>query len=464
MALKIYNTLTRTTETFTPIDPGKIGMYLCGVTVYDSCHLGHGRTFVAFDVVRRWLEASGYEVKLVRNITDVDDKIIKRSAERGILPEELAKEETLKMQDDFAKLGCIPPTVEPKATQYIPQMLELIEKLEQKGYAYADSKGDVNYRVRMFKPYGALSGKNIDELRAGERVAVDESKEDPLDFALWKKAKPGEPQWDSKWGKGRPGWHIECSAMSCSLLGETFDIHAGGPDLKFPHHENEIAQSEAATGKKFVNTWMHSGPLLVDGVKMSKSLGNFKTIRDALTEANQKYGQGNGNEVVRFFLLRPQYSSIIDYTDRIIGDAHASLKRLYTALKDVKPSDGELDWSETYAQKFKQAMDDNFNTSIAVSALFELVREVNQTKSAELSKQLKKLGGILGILQGDPDTFIKGDTTGIDEAWILSMIEQRKQAKKAKDFARADAIRDELKGSGIILEDKPGGLTEWKKL
>ena len=461
MALKIYNTLTRKVEPFKSIEPGKAGMYVCGVTVYDDCHIGHGRTFIAFDVARRWLEKSGYEVKFVRNITDVDDKIIKRSAERGILPEELSKIYAERMQEDFAELGCLPPTHEPRATAYIPQMLSLIEKLEEKGYAYQDKGGDVDFAVRNFKNYGELSGKKIDELRAGERVSIDETKRDPLDFVLWKKAKPGEPQWDSKWGKGRPGWHIECSAMACELLGET--IHAGGPDLKFPHHENEIAQSQAATGKKFVNTWMHSGPLRVNGEKMSKSLGNFWTIRDALKETNKQYGQGNGNETLRFFLLKSQYRSPIDFSSALVEDAHTGLTRLYNALKEVAPDEQPLDWNEKHAAKFKEAMDDDFNTALAVSVLFELANEVNSTKSPELARQLKKLGEVLGLLQLNPEKFIKGAVEGVDAAWVEEMIQKRKDAKKNKDFGTADAIRQELKDKGIVLEDKPGGITEWKK-
>ncbi|MCD8339897.1 MAG: cysteine--tRNA ligase, partial [Burkholderiales bacterium] len=452
MALKIFNTLSKTAETFKPINPGKVGMYLCGVTVYDDCHLGHGRTFVAFDAIRRWLEASGYDVNFVRNVTDVDDKIIKRSAELGVLPEELSQKYTQRMQEDFEALGCLKPTAEPRATQYIPQMLSLIDKLEEKGYAYQDASGDVDFSVRKFKPYGLLSGKRIDELRSGERVAVDETKQDPLDFVLWKRAKPGEPQWDSKWGKGRPGWHIECSAMSCNLLGETFDIHGGGPDLMFPHHENEIAQSEAASGKKFVNTWMHSGSLLVNGEKMSKSKGNFITIRDALADTNKKYGEENGAETVRFFLLKSHYKSKVDYTPTVIDDAYAGLYRLYGALKEVPPDEGELDWNEPYAQRFKEAMDNDFNTALAVSVLYELSKEVNTTKSPALARQLKKLGATLGLLQLDPEKFIKGAVSDIDEAWVVSKIEERKQAKKDKDFKKADAIRAELKGKGIILE------------
>lgn len=463
MALEIYNTLTRKQETFVPIEPGKVTMYVCGVTVYDDCHIGHGRTFIAFDVVRRWLEASGYDVKFVRNVTDVDDKIIRRSAERGILPDELTAEYTRRMQEDLVALNCLAPSVEPRATQYIPQMLALIEKLEAAGFAYQDKEGDVDFAVRKFKTYGELSGKKIDELRAGERVELDTAKRDPLDFVLWKKAKPGEPQWDSKWGKGRPGWHIECSAMSCDLLGKTFDIHGGGPDLKFPHHENEIAQSEAANGQKFVNTWMHSGPLRVNGEKMSKSLKNFWTIRDALAETNKQYGEGNGNETLRFFLLKSSYRSPIDFSSGLVEDAHQGLMRLYTALKDVKGDGKALDWNEAFAARFKVAMDDDFNTALAVSVLFELANAVNSTKSAELARQLKELGGVLGMLQLEPEVFVKGATDDIDAAWVEEMIRKRHDAKKARDFATADAIRAELLEKGIVLEDAPGGVTTWRR-
>ena len=463
MALKIYNTLTRKQEPFQSIEPGKVGMYVCGVTVYDDCHIGHGRTFIAFDVIRRWLQASGYDVKFIRNVTDIDDKIIKRAAERGVLPEELAKKYTERMQEDFRNLGCLGPTVEPRATQYIPKMLALIETLEEKGYAYQDKNGDVDYSVRKFAPYGRLSGKKVDELQPGERVQVDAAKKDPLDFALWKSAKPGEPMWDSKWGKGRPGWHIECSAMSCDLLGETFDIHGGGPDLLFPHHENEIAQSEAANGKKFVNTWMHSGPLRVNGEKMSKSLGNFWTIRDAMKETNEHYGEKNGSETLRFFLLKSHYRSPIDFSAALVKDSHAGLMRLYNALKSTAADDQPLDWNEEHAKRFKEAMDEDFNTAGAVAVLFELANAVNATKSSALARQLKELGKVLGILQLDPEVFVKGAVAEVDEAWVESMIQERKEAKAAKNWARADEIRKELSDKGIILEDAPGGVTTWRK-
>lgn len=391
--LSIYSTLTREQRPFESLEPGRVRMYVCGVTVYDYCHIGHGRTFVAFDVVRRWLEASGYKVTFVRNITDVDDKIIRRAAERGVTTDELTDEFARAMQEDMLALGCLAPTFEPRATQYIPQMLNLIGKLEEKGFAYHAADGDVDYAVRKFPNYGRLSGKSIDDLQSGARVQEREGKHDPLDFVLWKSAKPGEPQWDSKWGCGRPGWHIECSAMAMDLLGETIDIHGGGPDLVFPHHENEIAQSEAATGHQFARTWMHSGPLRVrsaDGKeeKMSKSLGNFWTIRDALKETNAAYGEGCGAEVLRFFLLRSQYRSPITFSSVLIEEAHKALVRLYTALKGRAADRAALDWNEPFAARFKAAMDDDFNTALAVSVLFELATEINRTGSPELVRQL----------------------------------------------------------------------------
>lgn len=468
MALSIYSTFTREQKPFVPLEPGRVKMYVCGVTVYDYCHIGHGRTFVAFDVIRRWLEASGYDVTFVRNITDVDDKIIRRAAERGVSTDELTDEFARAMQEDMLALGCLAPTYEPRATEYIPAMLDLVGKLEEKGYAYKAEDGDVDYAVRSFRPYGHLSGKSIDDLRSGERVAVAAGKRDPLDFVLWKHAKPGEPQWDSKWGKGRPGWHIECSAMSMKLLGETIDIHGGGPDLIFPHHENEIAQSEAATGKTFANVWMHSGPLRVrraDGVeeKMSKSLGNFWTIRDALKDTEAAYGEGNGAEVLRFFLLRSHYRSPISFSSGLIEEAHRGLKRLYTAL-DGRTGDGaEIDWSEPFAARFKAAMDDDFNTAQAVAVLFELAGEINRTGSSALVRQLLALGRILNILGRDPEAFLRGAVKSGDEARIESLVAERAAAKKARDFAKADMIRADLLAEGIELLDGPQGTT-WRRL
>lgn len=468
MALSIYSTYSGEQKPFESLEPGHVRMYVCGVTVYDYCHIGHGRTFVAFDVVRRWLEASGYRVTFVRNITDVDDKIIRRAAERNISIDELTDEFTRAMQEDMAALGCLAPTMEPRATQFIPEMLNLVERLEARGLAYQGSDGDVDYAVRKFPRYGRLSGKSIDDLQSGARVDVNSGKRDPLDFVLWKSAKPGEPQWDSKWGKGRPGWHIECSAMSTKLLGDTFDIHGGGPDLVFPHHENEIAQSEGATGKTFANVWMHSGPLRVrnkDGQeeKMSKSLGNFWTIRDALADTNKTYGDGNGAEVLRFFLLRSHYRSPISFSPVLIEEAQKALVRLYGALNEVTPDNAPLDWSEAFAQRFKAAMDDDFNTPQAVSVLFDLATEVNRTRSAALARQLKGLGAVLNVLQRDPEAFLKGGASAEDESRIEGLIAERAAAKKARDFARADQIRADLLAEGIELMDTPQGTT-WRRL
>lgn len=468
MALSIYSTYSGEQKPFESLEPGHVRMYVCGVTVYDYCHIGHGRTFVAFDVVRRWLEASGYRVTFVRNITDVDDKIIRRAAERNISIDELTDEFTRAMQEDMAALGCLAPTMEPRATQFIPEMLNLVERLEARGLAYQGSDGDVDYAVRKFPRYGRLSGKSIDDLQSGARVDVNSGKRDPLDFVLWKSAKPGEPQWDSKWGKGRPGWHIECSAMSTKLLGDTFDIHGGGPDLVFPHHENEIAQSEGATGKTFANVWMHSGPLRVrnkDGQeeKMSKSLGNFWTIRDALADTNKTYGDGNGAEVLRFFLLRSHYRSPISFSPVLIEEAQKALVRLYGALNEVAPDNEPLDWSEAFAQRFKAAMDDDFNTPQAVSVLFDLATEVNRTRSAALARQLKGLGAVLNVLQRDPEAFLKGGASAEDESRIEGLIAERAAAKKSRDFARADQIRADLLAEGIELMDTPQGTT-WRRL
>lgn len=469
MALEVYSTLSRQKAPFQPITPNAVKMYVCGVTVYDYTHIGHGRTFISFDIIRRWFEASGYDVTFVRNITDVDDKIIRRAAERKITCEALTDEYGRYMQEDMMALGCLAPTVEPRATQFIPQMLDIIGKLEKNGLAYKTESGDVAFAVRGFPSYGKLSGKSIDDLRSGERVAADLGKRDPLDFVLWKGAKPGEPQWESPWGKGRPGWHIECSAMSCHYLGETFDIHGGGPDLIFPHHENEIAQSEGAHGKQFANVWMHTGPLRVmnkDGQeeKMSKSLGNFWTVRDAIAETDEKFGKGNGAQVLRFFLMRTHYRSPILFGPDLIVDAYQSLKRLYGALKDVPADDQELDWNEECAQRFKAAMDDDFNVPVAVAALFELANRAQAKKDAAASRQLKKLGAILNILQGDPEAFLKGSTEGVDEAQIQALIDERRQAKKDKNYARADEIRKQLAADGIVLTDTPQGTTWHREL
>jgi cysteinyl-tRNA synthetase len=453
MSLRIYNTLTRALEEFHPIEPGHVRMYVCGMTVYDLCHLGHARSMVAFDVVQRWLKASGLRVTYVRNITDIDDKIIRRAVENGETIRHLTDRMIDALHQDADALGIERPDHEPRATDFVPQMLSMIGLLERKGLAYRSGNGDVNYAVRKFPGYGKLSGKSLDELQAGERVAVADGKDDPLDFVLWKSAKPSEPvevQWDSAFGKGRPGWHIECSAMSCELLGESFDIHGGGADLQFPHHENEIAQSEGATGQPFARTWMHNGFINVDNEKMSKSLGNFFTIRDVLKEFDA--------ETVRFFVVRSHYRSPLNYSDVHLNDARGALKRLYTALDLVAPVAVAVDWSHPLAARFKAAMDEDFGTPDAVAVLFELASEVNKTRSSELAGLLRALGGMLGLLQGDPRRFLQAGAGG-DEADIQGHIAARAAAKLAKNFAEADRIRKELLARGIVLKDSPTGTT-----
>ena len=453
MTLRIYNTLSRALQAFVPLEPGHVRMYVCGMTVYDLCHLGHARSMVAFDVVQRWLKTSGYRVTYVRNITDIDDKIIKRAVERGITIRALTDEMTAAMHQDIGALHIEPPTLEPRATDYVPQMLGLIDTLEHKGLAYRSSNGDVNYAVRKFPGYGKLSGKSLDELHAGERVAVLDGKDDPLDFVLWKAAKPTEPAdaiWPSDFGPGRPGWHIECSAMSCQTLGESFDIHGGGADLQFPHHENEIAQSEGASGKPLARFWVHNGFVRVDNEKMSKSLGNFFTIRDVL----QQYDA----ETLRFFIVRAHYRSALNYSDAHLDDARGALKRLYTALDAVPPADVLIDWALPQAARFKAAMDEDFGTPEAVAVLFELATEVNKTRSAELSGLLKALGGTLGLLQGDPKAYLQAGAT-LDDAAITALIDQRAAAKLAKNFAEADRIRQDLLAQGVVLKDGPTGTT-----
>ncbi|MDI1239506.1 MAG: cysteine--tRNA ligase [Polaromonas sp.] len=453
MSLRIYNTLTRAVEDFSPLVPGHVRMYVCGMTIYDLCHIGHARMMMAFDVVQRWLRVSGYQVTYVRNITDIDDKIIKRSVERGITIRALTDEMITAMHQDIGALGIEPPTLEPRATDYVPQMLGMIGTLEQRGLAYRSDNGDVNYAVRKFPGYGKLSGKSLDELRAGERVAVLDGKEDPLDFVLWKSAKPTEPddaQWDSPYGKGRPGWHIECSAMSCQTLGETFDIHGGGADLQFPHHENEIAQSEGANGKPLAKFWVHNGFVRVDNEKMSKSLGNFFTIREVLAQYDP--------ETVRFFIVRSHYRSALNYSDAHLDDARNALKRLYTALHLVQPATVVIDWVQPFAARFKAAMDDDFGTPEAMAVLFDLAGEVNRTRSPELAGLLKALGACLGLLQNDPAAFLQAGA-GLDEAAIQSLIEQRAAAKAGKNFAEADRIRQDLLARGIVLKDAPAGTT-----
>ncbi|GLU31552.1 cysteine--tRNA ligase [Trinickia caryophylli] len=462
-SLRIYNTLARDKQDFVPRQAGEVRMYVCGITVYDYCHIGHARMMVVFDVVQRWLRALGFRVTYVRNITDVDDKIIRRAVENGETIKSLTDRFIAAMHEDADALGVARPDIEPRATQFIPQMLGMIEKLETNGYAYRAKDGDVNYSVRKFEHYGALSGKSLEDLRAGERVAANEAKEDPLDFVLWKRAKPAEPaesSWDSAFGRGRPGWHIECSAMSCALLGEHFDLHGGGQDLQFPHHENEIAQSEGATGQTFVNYWMHNGFVQIDNEKMSKSLGNFFTIREVLA----KYDP----EVVRFFILRAHYRSPLNYSDVHLDDARAALTRLYTALKDAAPDDLALDWSEDHAARFRAAMNDDFNTPVAVAVLFELASVVNRTRDGALARQLRALACTLGLLGREPRLFLQaaaGDAHGaFDEAAIEAKIAERAAAKAAKNYAEADRIRAALLEAGVALEDKPGGLTEWRRV
>lgn len=454
MSLRIYNTLSRALEAFSPLEPGHVRMYVCGMTVYDLCHLGHARSMVAFDVVQRWLRASGYRVTYVRNITDIDDKIIKRAVENGETIRSLTDRMIDALHQDADALGIERPTFEPRATEYVPQMLKMIGTLQDKGLAYQAGNGDVNFAVRKFPGYGKLSGKSLDELNAGERVAVQDGKHDPLDFVLWKSSKPEEPadvKWASPFGEGRPGWHIECSAMGCEMLGESFDIHGGGADLQFPHHENEIAQSEGATGKPFAQVWMHNGFINVDNEKMSKSLGNFFTIRDVLKEYDA--------ETVRFFVVRSHYRSPLNYSNVHLDDARGALKRLYTALSLVAPAEVAIDWAEPHAARFKAAMDEDFGTPEAVAVLFDLAGEVNRSKSPELAGLLKALGACLGLLQDDPQQFLQAGAAGVDAAAIEAQIAARAAAKAAKNWAEADRIRKELLEQGIVLKDSPAGTT-----
>ena len=460
MSLRIFNTLSRSTQLFVPIEAGHVRMYVCGMTIYDLCHLGHARMAMAFDVVQRWLKASGYRVTYVRNVTDIDDKIIRRALERGIGIRALTDEMIGVMHRDIGALGVEPPDVEPRATEYVPQMLQLISQLESKGFAYLAGNGDVNFSVRKFPGYGKLSGKSLDSLRAGERVAVNDGKQDPLDFVLWKAAKPEEPE-DAKWdgsiagrqyGTGRPGWHIECSAMSCQTLGETFDIHGGGADLQFPHHENEIAQSEGASGKALANVWMHNGMVQIDNEKMSKSLGNFFTIREILS----KYKP----EVVRFFLVRAHYRTDLNYSDVHLNDAQSGLNRLYTALSHV-PADPDvrtIDWRDGYAARFKAAMNEDFGTPDAIAVLFDLAAEVNRSKRADQSALLRNLGACLGLLQAPAQAFLQAGAELAPED-IQQQIQLRTDAKLAKNFAEADRIRQALLQQGIALKDSPNGTT-----
>jgi cysteinyl-tRNA synthetase len=434
-------------------------MYVCGMTTYDYTHLGHGRLFVAFDIVQRWLRANGLHVTYVRNITDIDDKIIRRAAERGEPIAALTERFIGYMREDFAALGLQTPDLEPRATEYVPPMLDLIERLQAKGLAYLADDGDVNFAVRSFPEYGKLSHRNLDELRAGDRVAVLGSKHDPLDFVLWKHARPDEPQWPSPWGPGRPGWHIECSAMARQTLGQPFDIHGGGPDLIFPHHENEIAQSEGAFGIPFARVWMHVGALRVGEDKMSKSLGNFLTIREALAQYD--------GEVLRFFLARSHYRSQISFSPRMIEEARASLTRLYTALRAAPAPSAPVDWDEPHARRFAEAMDDDFNTPQAVSVLFEMAAELNRSPTPAMAAQMRALGALLGLLQREPEEFLKGGPAGsqagaLDDAVIAQQIEARTAAKARRDYPEADRIRQDLLQQGVVLEDGPGGTT-WRR-
>ncbi len=460
--LKIYNTLSRKKEIFSPRVEGKVGLYVCGMTVYDYCHVGHARVMVVFDTVARYFRYSGYDLTYVRNITDIDDKIIQRAHEQGISMAELTERFIEAMHEDERALSVLPPDIEPKATQSIPGIIAMIEVLCDKDLAYVGNNGDVFYAVTKFKHYGQLSGKNLDDLQAGERVDIDLAKRNPLDFVLWKMAKENEPAWPSPWGLGRPGWHIECSAMSTCCLGNSFDIHGGGMDLQFPHHENEIAQSEGATGEKFVNLWMHNGFVRINEEKMSKSLGNFFTVREVLKQYQP--------EIIRFFILSSHYRSPLNYSDEQLNDARLALTRLYTALRGCDTQNASIDVD--YKARFEAAMNDDFNTPVALSVLFDLARELNAAKETKSSKvndlvaTLRFLGGLLGIVQGDADDFLKSGVVNgevVDVALIEQQIQARLEAKKAKDWGLADKIRNDLKEQGVIIEDAPNGLSTWRR-
>jgi cysteinyl-tRNA synthetase len=458
--LHIYNSLTRKKEVFTPIEPGKVRMYVCGMTVYDFCHLGHARVLVVFDTVVRYMRYSGLDVTYVRNITDVDDKIINRANENGEDIAELTQRYIDAMHEDTAALGVLPPSEEPRATASMVEIIDMVQKLVDKGHAYLADNGDVYYDVSTFENYGQLSGKQLDDLRAGERVAVDENKDDPLDFVLWKAAKPGEPSWDSPWGQGRPGWHIECSAMSTCCLGNHFDIHGGGQDLQFPHHENEIAQSEAATGEHFVNLWMHNGFVRINDEKMSKSLGNFFTVREIL-----KQYQG---EEIRYFVLASHYRSPLNFSDQLLDAARAALTRLYNSLRAIELA-ADMAGEDEYTVRFENAMNDDFNTPEAIAVLFEIANHVNRARdegnneeASRLAAILKKLSNVLGLLEADPDSYLQGGAGAGDNDRIEALIQQRLEARAARNWAEADRIRDELHAMGIELEDKDG-KTIWRR-
>ena len=457
--LQLYNTLTQRKEVFEPIEPGKIRMYVCGVTTYDYCHLGHARMLVVFDVIVRFLRARGFDVTYVRNITDIDDKIINRANELGIQFDELSNKFIDIMHEDERALSILPPDIEPRATGHMDDIIRMVETLIDKGFAYAASNGDVYYEVKQFPDYTKLSHKNLDELMAGARIDVEDAKKDPRDFALWKAAKPDEPGWDSPWGFGRPGWHIECSAMSTTCLGDTFDIHGGGSDLIFPHHENEIAQSEGATGKDFAHYWLHNGALRIDNEKMSKSLNNFFTIRDVLAQYPA--------EVIRYFLVSSHYRSAINYSTETLTLAHSALERFYNALKGIDYQSVAPVANSEFESRFMQAMEDDFNTPEAISALFDLTREINRLKketpdqAATCAALLVALGGTLGILQTSPEEFLRVGSESVDTGYVEELIEKRNQARAEKDWLTADAIRDELKALNIVLEDKDG-ITSWR--
>lgn len=459
--LEIYNSLTNKKEPLTPIEPGKVRMYVCGMTVYDYCHLGHARMMMVFDIVARYLRYRGYDLTYIRNVTDIDDKIIARANENSEAFSELTQRFINAMHEDVAALGILPPDQEPHATAHIGEIINMISRLIDNGYAYQADNGDVYYDISKFEHYGALSGKQLEELRAGERVEVEEAKHDPLDFALWKAAKPEEPSWESPWGKGRPGWHIECSAMSTHCLGDHFDIHGGGQDLQFPHHENEIAQSEAATGKKFVNLWMHNGFVRINEEKMSKSFGNFFTIREIL--------ENYAPEVIRYFIVTSHYRSPLNYSDESLENAKAGLTRFYTALRDLPVVDVDESVLAPWRERFRQAMDDDFNTPEAFAVLFELTRDINRARedneqqAATLAAVLRELGDVLGILQQDPEIFLQGNAeAGLSDADIDALIERRNQARVDKDWAEADRVRDTLLEHKVVLEDGAGGTT-WRR-